>query len=65
MKKLIAGFALGIVLGLVAFFATRSAGQFEPRCIPCSNDRPCQNPLTVCVPHTPNSSEGCCLGSAG
>ena len=64
MKKLIAGLALGIVLGLAAFFATRTGAQFVPRCIPCSDDRPCQNPLTVCVPHSPKTSEGCCLGFA-
>ena len=65
MKKLIAGLALGIVLGLAASAAIRTEAQFDRRCIPCSDDRPCQNPLTVCVPHSPNSSEGCCLGFAG
>ena len=64
MKRLIAGLALGIILGLAAS-AIRTEAQFDQRCIPCSNDFPCQNPLTVCVPHNPNTSQGCCLGFAG
>lgn len=64
MKKIIAAVALGIVLGLAAA-AIRAEAEFDQSCIPCSNDRPCQNPLTVCVPHNPNTSQGCCLGFAG
>jgi hypothetical protein len=64
MKKIIAGLALGIVLGLAASAAMRSGAEVDQRCVPCSDDMPCQNPLTVCVPHNPNTSQGCCLGFA-
>jgi len=32
------------------------------KCIPCSPNRPCTNPLTVCSYVSPN--HGCCLGYA-
>jgi hypothetical protein len=65
MKMLIAGLALGIILGWAASAAIGTEAEFGQGCVPCSDVRPCQNPLTVCVPHSPNSSEGCCLGFAG
>ena len=34
------------------------------QCIPCSPNRPCVNPLTVCT-YNGNSNHGCCLGYAG
>jgi hypothetical protein len=34
------------------------------QCIPCSPNRPCQNPLTVCS-YNGNANHGCCLGYAG
>ena len=34
------------------------------QCIPCSPNRPCQNPLTVCT-YNGNGQHGCCLGYAG
>ena len=35
-----------------------------PKCIPCSANHPCVNPLTVCT-YSGNSTHGCCLGYAG
>ena len=34
------------------------------RCIPCSPNHPCANPLTVCS-YSGSSTHGCCLGYAG
>jgi len=33
------------------------------QCIPCSPNKPCVNPLTVCT-YNGNSHHGCCLGYA-
>lgn len=35
-----------------------------PKCIPCSPNKPCVNPLTVCT-YSGSSTHGCCLGYAG
>ena len=35
-----------------------------PKCIPCSANHPCANPLTVCS-FNGSSPHGCCLGFAG
>jgi hypothetical protein len=35
-----------------------------PKCIPCSVNHPCVNPLTVCT-YSGSATHGCCLGYAG
>jgi hypothetical protein len=40
------------------------AAGLNSQCIPCSPNKPCRNPLTVCT-YKGTGSHGCCLGYAG